>query len=419
MKKLNPLSDIDCRNLRATPGAKTPPRLRDGGGLFLEALPSGKKVWRVEYRRHDGKRSIATLGEYGKGAGFVSLRDAREGRERVRDMLRRGLDPNQERKRQEQARAAAALATFAAAAAEWQEHKRAGWSESQCEKVAGILRREVLPFLGHRPVADITPVEVLDCLQRTERAGKLETAHKAREYVSAIFRRSVILGQRDHDPAAALKGALKKKNSRHMAHLTDPDDIAGLLRAIDGYSGGPAAASALRLLPLVFTRPGELRQARWGEFDLQERLWSIPAERMKARRPHLVPLCEQAVAILAELQPVTDRGPDSLAFPGIRDRSKPLSENTLNAGLRRLGYTTEQQTAHGFRHIASTLLHEMGWPSHVVEAQLAHEDRNQIRAVYNKAQYMPERVRMMQAWADYLDTLKRGERVIPIRAKGA
>ncbi len=411
-KIITPLSDLDCRNLKFAQGGRAANRKRDGGGLFLEVMRTGRKVWRMEYR-HAGKRNVATHPEdYPR----TSLSVARRWRDEVHSLLVQGIDPNQHSKAQEQARHAASLATFEAAADEWQAHKASGWSESQQAKVEGIIRRALLPWLGRRPIADITPQELLHCLQRVEKEGKLETAHRAREFAGAIFRRSVLHGLRSDDPAAILKGALKPKRHQNMAHLTDPAEIGALLRAIDEFTGTPEVRFAIRLLPLVFTRPGELRGARWSEIDLDGGVWSIPADRMKMGRPHVVPLSDQAVALLRELEPYTQHADDGLLFPG-RDRRKPMSEAAMNAALRRMGYSREQQTPHGFRHIASTRLHELGWDTRIVEMQLAHADRNSIRAVYNKAQYLPERTAMMQAWADHMDMLKvgRADKVAPIR----
>lgn len=413
-KLIEPLSDTTCRNLKFALGGRAANRKRDGGGLFLEVMRTGRKVWRLEYR-HAGKRNVATHPEdYPR----LSLAAARRWRDELQSKLAEGIDPNQAAKAEVQARHAAALATFEAAADEWRQHKSSGWSENQQIKVEGIIRRALLPWMGRRPVADITPQELLHCLQRVEKEGKIETAHRAREYASSIFRRSILHGLRSDDPAAALKGALQPKKHQNMAHLTDPAEIGALLRAIDGFTGTPEVRYAIRLLPLVFTRPTELRAARWDEFDLDAALWSIPAERMKMRRPHLVPLSEQAVDLLRELEPFSRHGDDALLFPG-RARGKPISEASMNAALRRMGYSREQQTPHGFRHIASTRLHELGWESRIVEMQLAHADRNSIRAVYNKAERLPERTKMMQAWADHLDLLKAGraDKVTPIRSR--
>ncbi len=414
-KRITPLSDTDCRAHRFNPsGSRADNRLLDGGGLYLEALVTGRRVWRLKYRGPQGENVATMSPDYGKNGG--GLAEARRWRADLKGMLKQGIDPNQNAKAEEQARHAASLATFAAAADEWRAHKASSWSESQQAKVEGIIRRALLPWLGRRPVSDITPQELLNCLQRVESEGKRETAHRAREYASAIFRRCVLHGLRPDDPAAILKGALQPKKHQNMAHLTDPEEIGALMRAIDGFTGTPEVRLAIRLLPLVFTRPGELRGARWSEIDLDAAIWSIPAERMKMRRPHLVPLSVQAIEILRELEPFSRHADHALLFPG-RARGRPISEAAMNAALRRMGYSREQQTPHGFRHIASTRLHDLGWESRIVEMQLAHADRNSIRATYNKAQYLSQRTELMQAWADHLDMLKAGraDKVMRIR----
>lgn len=418
-KLVTPLSDTACRSLRYSSDSPTGNRLRDGKGLYLEALPSGRKVWRLEYQTAKGTKSRATLDcDYGMKGG--SLADAREWRSEVRTLVAKGIDPNQHAQQKRRAHTAAQLNTFEVCAQEWMEHKRPSWSASRYSNVEGDLRRVLMPWIGKRPIAEITPAEILHCLKRFEKQGKNVSAHRARNHASNIFRRAILHGVAHSDPAGALKGALQPKGGRNFAHLTKPDEIGGLLRALEGYTGNFAVGAGLRLLPLLFVRPGELRGAKWGEINLDAAEWSISAERMKMKRPHVVPLSRQAVAILRELEPYSNHSDGSLLFPGVRDPRKPISENTLNAGLRQLGYTKEQMTGHGFRHIASTHLHELGWPSHVIEVQMAHKDQNHIRGTYNKAEYWAKRVKMMQAWADYLDTLKvGGSKVTPIGKRKA
>lgn len=416
-RKIKPLTDLECKRHRYSPDSRGKNKLRDGDGLLLEALPSGRKVWRLEYRTAKGTRSEATLPhDYGTRGG--ALTKAREWRVEMRALIAQGVDPTQHAKAQVIAKRAEALATFRAAADEWMEHKFCDWAPATREKVKSTLENVLLPWLGDRPVAAITPQELLHCLQRYERQGKRSSAHNARSYAGQIFRRSVILGQRLDDPAAALKGALKPKNEKNMAHLTDPAEIGGLLRAIDAYAAHPAVRHGLRLLPLLFCRPGELRAARWSEFNLPAALWEIPAVRTKLRRPHLVPLSAQALEVLGELADLTRLEGDDLLFPNVRHRGRPMSENTFNAALAAIGYGGSVQTPHGFRHVASTRLHELGWASHLIERQMAHADSNAIRGVYNKAEYLPDRTRMMQAWADYLDQLRAGGCVVPIHHAG-
>jgi integrase len=261
-------------------------------------------------------------------------------------------------------------------------------------------------------------------LRKLVARGTLNTAGRVRETVSAVFRFAIATGRAKRDPAADLRGALPTPAKKNFASLTEPKDVAGLLRAIEGYQGSPVTLAALRLAPLVFQRPGELRAAEWAEFDLGAAEWRIPAARQKLKKaakenprtpPHIVPLSKQAVAILRELYRLTGRG--RYLFPGVRTRQRPMSDNTVNAALRRLGYTTEQMTGHGFRHMASTRLNELGWNPDAIERQLSHRDPNEIRGTYNQAQYLGERKKMMQAWADYLDALRTGAKVVPIRCK--
>lgn len=266
------------------------------------------------------------------------------------------------------------------------------------------MEKDIFPWLGSRPVSAITAPELLTCLRRIEARGALDTAHRAHQNCGQIFRYAVATGRAERDPSGDLRGALPPATHVHYASITEPEKIGALLRAIDGYDGTFVSRCALRLAPLVFVRPGELRAAKWAEIDLDKAEWRIPAERMKARVLHIVPLSTQAIEILRDLKPLTGRS--EYLFPSVRTRSKPISDNTLNAALRRLGYTTDEVTTHGFRSMASTLLNEQGWDRDAIERQLAHGERNEVRAAYNYAQYLPVRRKMMQAWADYLDTLR-------------
>jgi len=310
--------------------------------------------------------------------------------------------------------------SFAAVAREWIERRTGKGGREVTEltlaKNKWLLETYAIPAFGARPIAEITSREVLAALRKAEAAGKLETAQRLKIKCSQVFRHAIVTGRADNDPTIALRGALKAPETKHHASPKDPAKIGELLRAIEGYSGHPVTAAALKLSPLLFVRPGELRGARWDEIDLEAAEWRIPAARMKMRTPHLVPLSKQAVKILRELHPLT--GSRALVFPSIRTATRPISENTVNAALRRIGYTTDEATAHGFRSMASTRLNEMGWVSDVIERQLAHMERDSVRAAYNHAQYLPERRKMMQAWADYLDALRTGADVAPIRRKG-
>jgi integrase len=277
------------------------------------------------------------------------------------------------------------------------------------------LEMDVFPWVGSRPVSQITAPELLSCLRRIESRGALDTAHRAHQNCSQVFRYAIATGRAERDPAADLRGALPPPAGGHFASTTEPSKIGALLRAIDGYEGTFVARCALRLAPLVFVRPGELRMAEWAEFHLDDAEWRIPAERMKARVQHIVPLSTQAVSILRDLHPFSGSG--RFLFPSVRTPARPMSNNTLNAGLRRLGYTTDDQTAHGFRSMASTLLNEQGWNRDAIERQLAHGERDEVRAAYNYAQHLPERRKMMQAWADYLDGLRAGAAVVPFKRR--
>jgi integrase len=275
------------------------------------------------------------------------------------------------------------------------------------------LTLNVFPWIGARPVGQITAPELLAVLRRIEARGRLETAHRAHQNCGQVLRFAVATGRAERDPSGDLRGALPPASKRHHAAVIDPKAIAELLRVLDGYTGSFVTACALRLAPLLFVRPGELRRAEWAEIDLDAAEWRIPAAKMKMRAPHVVPLADQALAILRELHPLTGRG--RYVFPGARSADRPMSENTVNAALRRLGYDKDVMTGHGFRTLASTTLHEQGWPSDIIERQLAHAERNKIKAAYNRAEHLPERRRMMQAWADHLDTLREGANVVPLR----
>lgn len=390
------LTDAACRN--AKPEARTV-KLSDGGGLYLEMLPSGAKRWRMKYRFAAGDRYLY-FGAYPA----VTLTEARRKRDDVRRMVADGIDPAIARTK------AADPETFAAVADEWYRKQRHTYSESTAARVERILSRDLVPWLGKRPIADIEPPELLACLRRLESRGVHESAHRARQQASMIFRYAVACGYAQRDPTADLRGAIATVKTTHRAAVTKPAEVAELLRAIEAYQGVFTVKCALRLLPLVFVRPGELRAAEWSEIDTDAAQWVIPAERMKMRRPHIVPLTAQALAIIEDLRPLTGAG--RYVLPGERGRDRPLSENTLNAALRRMGYTTEQMTAHGFRAMASTMLHERGYPPHVIEAQLAHAQRNAVAAAYNRAEYLPERMQMMKDWADYLDALRDQRKVV-------
>ena len=284
------------------------------------------------------------------------------------------------------------------------------WAERHAFTVIRRLELNIFPWLGNRPVKLITAPELLSVLRKIEGRGAIETAHRIKQVCGQIFRYAIATGRAERDPSADLRGALASTKPKSMAAITDPKKIGGLLRAIDGYDGHITTKCALRLAPLVFVRPGELRHAEWTEIDLEKAEWKIPAHKMKMKLPHIVPLSRQAVEVLMEIKPITDDG--RYIFPSLRSTVRPMSNNTVNAALRRMGYAKDEMTGHGFRAMASTILHEQGWPSDVIERQLAHSEGNSVKAAYNHAQHLPERRKMMQEWADYLDALKEDRKVI-------
>jgi integrase len=395
------LTDIAIKG--AKPREK-PYKLADEGGLFMLVTPKGGRWWRLKFRV-GGKEKLLSLGVYPD----VSLKDARQRRDNLRQQLASGVDPGAQRK----AAKVAGTDTFEAVAREWFAKFSTNWAKTHSDKIIRRLESDIFPWLGSRPVGQVTAPELLTCLRRVESRRALDTAHRAHQNCGQIFRYAIATGRAERDPAADLRGALPPVNGGHFATITDPAGIGALLRAIEGYEGTLVGRCALRLAPLVFVRPGELRAAEWSEFDLDEAEWRIPAERMKARVVHIVPLSIQAVAILRELQPLTGAG--RYVFPSLRTPARPMSENTINGALRRLGYSGDQMTGHGFRSMASTLLNEQGWNRDAIERQLAHGERDEVRAAYNYAQHLPERRKMMQSWSDYLDGLRAGGNVVPLK----
>jgi integrase len=404
-----PLTEIAIR--KATPGAKTT-RLFDGNGLYVEVAPSGGKWWRLKYRFAEKEKRLS-LGVYPE----VSLKEARLKRDDARRLLASGIDPSEHRQQSKSARVEQAANGFEAIARERYAKFSQNWVDSHSSKILRRLERDIFPWLGARPIASITAPELLTALRRIESRGALETAHRAMQNCGQVFRYAVATGRAERDPTGDLRGALPPVKEKHHASIKDPKAIGALLRAIDGYQGSLITKCALRLAPLLFVRPGELRKAEWTELNLDGAEWRIPAERMKMREQHIVPLSTQAVAILRELHTLT--GSRRYVFPGARTNGRPMSENTVNAGLRRLGYGKDEMTGHGFRSIASTLLNEQGWHRDAIERQLAHAERNNVRAAYNFAEHLTERRKMIQAWADYLDGLKAGAAVIPIHGRAA
>jgi integrase len=400
------LSDAKVRTVK--PGGRNI-KLFDGQGMYLLATPTGGRGWRLKYRI-GGKEKLISLGTYPE----VGLKEARERRDTARKQIANGKDPSVERKL---AKARAVGGSFEQVAREWFEKFSAakGWAPTHSATIIRRLERDIFPYLGGRQLDEVTPADLLTVLRRIEGRGALETAHRIQQICGQVFRYGVVTGRAQYDPAAALRGALPPAREVHHAAITDPQQIAGLLRAIEGYRGTPAVRAALALAPYVFVRPGELRKAEWSEFALEgeEPVWRIPASRMKSRVEHLVPLSRQAVEVLQELKLYT--GSSRFVFPNSRDWQRGLSINAILGALRRLGYGREEMTAHGFRTMASTVLNEAGFAGDVIERQLAHVERNQVRGAYNRAAYITEQRTMLQWWADYLDRLRQGGTVIPLR----
>jgi integrase len=376
-------------------------RLSDGRGMYLEISPAGGKWWRFKYR-FAGKERRISLGVYPD----VPLAAAREKREEARRQVAAGIDPGEQHKAAKVALIESTENTFEAIAREWFGLFSTRWVKGHADKIIRRLELNVFPWLGARPIKGITAPELLAVLRRVESRGANETAHRALQVCGRVFRYAIATGRAERDPSRDLSGALAPIQERHFASITEPLAVGELLRAIDAYKGAFVTRCALRLAPLVFVRPGELRAAQWAEFDFEKSEWRIPATRMKSRVQHIVPLSTQAVAILRELQPMTGRFP--FAFPSVRSRYRAMSENAITGALRRMGYTGQDMTGHGFRSMASTLLNEQGWNRDAIERQLAHGERDAVRAAYNYAELLPERRRMMQAWADYLEKLQNG-----------
>ena len=386
---------LTATKVKSVKPGKKPQKLSDGGGMFLLVQSSGAKLWRLSYR-YDGRQKTLSLGKYPA----VSLAEAREKREELKRLLAKGIDPGAHRKSVKFANSD----TFEALAREWHDKFKPTWAKSHAARILRRLEKDIFPWLGKKQIKTIDPPELLSVIRRIEARGAVETAHRTLQSCGQVFRYSIATGRAERDPAADLRGAIPPTKVTHHPSVKGPEAVAKLLRAIDSYEGSSITRCALQLAPFVFVRPGELRHAEWAEIDLEKGEWRIPAEKMKMREIHIVPLARQACEILEELQPLTGDG--KYVFPSVRSSDRPMSENTVNAALRRLGYEKHEMTGHGFRSIASTLLHEQGWPSAVIERQLAHGERNKIKAAYNYAEYLSERRKMMQAWADYLYGLK-------------
>ena len=393
------LTDTTIRN--AKPGAK-PAKLFDERGLFLLVTPAGGKWWRLKYR-FDGKEKLLSLGTYPD----VSLKDARERRDNARKKLADGIDPSHNRKAQKSLRQEQVANSFELVSREWYEKYSTNWVEAHGSRIIRRLERDIFPYLGSRPIADVTAPELLQVIRKIEARGALETAHRALGNCGQVFRYAVATGRATRDPSGDLRGALPPVKEQHFAAVTEPTQAAQILRAIDAYQGSAVVSCALRLAPLVFVRPGELRGAEWAEIDLDAAEWRIPAARMKMGADHIVPLSTQAVAILREIHRLTGAG--RYVFPSARTSTRPMSDNAILAALRRMGIAKDEMSGHGFRAMARTILDEvMGMRPDLIEHQLAHAVRDANGRAYNRTAHLPARREMMQQWADYLDGLRKG-----------
>lgn len=417
MRTTTPLTDSACRNLKPKPAGKG--RIYDGGGLYLEALPSGQKVWRFAYR-FAGKETRATFGRYPE----VSLVKARRKRDEARGMLADGLDVNAESARQREAEANKSAGTFAAVVEQWTADETKALSKEYQRNVARMLERDVLPYIGQRPITEIKPRELIAVFDRIRKRGVDETARRARSIIGQVFRYAIRRGIADIDPTQPLKGEKRLKPVKHFAAITEPAGVARLMIAIDGYRGTPEVRAALKLSAMLFQRPGEIRQMQWNQIDFDAAQWRYVVSKTKrhTQQSHIVPLPAQAIAVLREIQPLTDHGlsmrPNAPRYvlPSPKSRLIPLSENAVRQALRNMGFTNDEMTAHGFRAMARSLLAELGWKPDAIERQLSHKAAGPLGAAYDRAAYLEERKTMMQAWADYLDTLRTRSNVVAIRS---
>lgn len=404
------------RKINTAKAKDKPYKLFDGKGLYLLINPSGSKLWRFRYR-FNKKEKLLSLGIYPD----VSLKKARDRLAEAREILADGMDPSTHRKEQKQQKAALQANTFEAVAREWSTKKhQIEVSQEHARRTLIRLEQDIFHWLGSRPITEITPPELLEALRRVENRGAIETAHRIKQACGQVFQYAISSGLAERDITADLKGALTPYRSKHFSTVTDAKEIGPLLRAIDTYQGHFITHCALKLLPLVFVRPGMLRQAEWAGIDIDNALWTIKAKHIKMKREdkeqdmrkHYVPLSRQALEILKEIQPLT--GNSQYVFHGVRSNRQPISENTMNQALNRLGYKNVI-VPHGFRHMASTVLNENGFEPDWIEVQLCHVDKNTVRATYNHAKYLEDRKKMLQWWADYLDRLKHGAAIIPFK----
>ncbi|MXS82155.1 tyrosine-type recombinase/integrase [Nitrosomonas oligotropha] len=398
-----PLTDTAIRNIK--PGVKSI-KLFDERGLYLEVSPSGGKWWRLKYR-FDNKEKRISLGVYPD----ISLKDARDRRDEARKLLANGVDPSENRKAIKSTRMDRAANSFEVVGREWFAKYSPTWASNHGDRIIRRFERDIFPWIGGRPIAEITAPELLSVIRRIESRGALETAHRALSNCGQVFRYAVATGRAERDPSGDLRGALPPVKGTHFAATTEPKRVAEILRAMDGYEGTLTVRCALRLAPLVFVRPGELRNAEWANIDFEAAEWRYLVT--KTNTPHIVPLSRQAIEILRELQPLT--GSNRFVFPSARSHNRPMSDNAILAAMRRLGIDKEEMSGHGFRAVARTILDEvLGVRPDFIEHQLAHAVRDPNGRAYNRTAHLPERRKMMQQWADYLDKLKVGAEIIPI-----
>ena len=383
-----------------------PKRYNDGGGLYLIVFKSGLKSWRYNYT-FNGKQQTITYGSYPS----LSLSEAREKHREALKLKNQGKNPAEEKQKEKYK---VNNFSFSVVAEEWFKQYQHTWASRTVDKKAQYLKDYINPYIGNTPTNQLEPPEILYALRKIEKSGKLDTAHRVKQTISQILRYAVATGRAKRDVTLDLRGALKPVVTKHRAAIIDPLEIGELLRAIDDYQGDNTTCYALKILPYVFVRMGEFRTMEWKDLDLNKKQWLIPAKKMKMKAEHVVPLSKQVIMLLNELSEYTSYS--TYVFPSIRTKTRPMSENTINAALRRMGYPKEKMCSHGFRSMASTRLNELGFRSDVIERQLAHIDSNKVRSAYNRSEYIEERTQMMQAYADYLDSLKQGAEVIPIRA---
>lgn len=399
------LTDTKLRKLQSRSALY---RIADSAGLCIEVTAAGSKLWRYRYR-YNGKASMLPLGAYPE----VSLAEARRARDDARALLNAGTNPAEARRAAKRARQLSTENTFAALAEEWLAKQSAKWTPHHAADVRRSLIKEAFPAFGSRPIAELEPPEIIACLKGIEARGALEIAHRTAQRISAVCRYAVQTGRATHNPAADLRGTIATRKVKHMTAMPR-DEMPAFLDKLDHYDGNPQTAFALRLLVLTFVRTTELIGAHWQEIDFDKAEWRIPAERMKMREEHVVPLSEQVIALLHELYELTGATP--MLFPSRSNAHKPMSNNTMLFALYRMGYHS-RATTHGFRALASTTLNEQGWKPDVIERQLAHGERNKVRAAYNRASYLPERRKMMQHWADYLDGLRNSTNIVPLNRR--